>query len=94
MRETEMFFGRPVVAVQEPFDGKVPTNKVCLWVFKAQNSDDWFVELESEDKATVLRSFRCDSVVKGQAKANAVWFGKLTAEILGVELVECGPRGQ
>ena len=75
----------------------LPKNPICLWVFKAEKSDDWFVELESEDKSCILRTFRCgegeSTICVNQVRNNAIWFGNIVAEILGVKCVETSSRG-
>jgi len=86
-----------MVQEETAFEGEIPKNPVCLWVFKAEKSDDWFVELESADKATVIRTFKCgegkDTICVRQTKQNALWFGNLVAEILGLPLKECDSKG-
>lgn len=76
--------------------GFMPENKVILWVFKAEKSDDWFVELENKDKGVILRSFKDNSpeaIHQDMNRRNATWFGNLVGEILGIPCVECGTRG-
>lgn len=74
----------------------MPEQKVCLWVFKAEKSDDWFVELENDDKSVILRSFKNaspEAIQQDRNKQNAIWFGNLVGEILGIPCIECDARG-
>lgn len=82
-----------MVAVLRPNKELKMGKEISLWVFKADKSEDWFVELESEDSSMILRRFDSDRYCPGECEDIAEMYGNQVGKILGVPCVKTENRG-